>query len=707
MSIKKSILARVQVAFLAIILLALVIGLQIINIQFIQGADWQRKAEEIGLQYRVKKANRGNIYAENGLFLATSLPLYRLSIDPTIASDSLYGAKVDSLCVLLANFFQDQPRLNYLRKINDARLSRKRYVTLNTRLLTYTEKAQISKWPIVREGSFRGGVLFEKVYERTYPFKNLGVRTIGYINETGDGAGLEISFNKQLAGTDGKALYQRVPGGEWLPLNSGAQIRPIDGYDIYTTIDINIQDVAHQALDETMQKTEATYGCAIVMEVKTGAIKAMVNLGKNKKLDGKFEYIESYNYAIGDQGNTDPGSTFKVASLLALLSDTTLTLQDTIETGGGTFQYYDRIMTDTRAGGWGRLTIQQCLENSSNIGISKLISRHFGKKPDKYIEYIKKFGLSSPLDNNMKMSGMAKPYIKSPQDPTWSGVTMPWMSIGYESKLTPLQMLTFCNAIANDGYLAMPNLVRKVKKADEDMEVFQPQVGKTRIASPAALAKLKTAMEGVVLRGTAKNIKSNRFGIAGKTGTSQKLNARGRYIQKYHASFMGFFPADNPVYSCIVVIDEPKGEDQYGADVCAPVFKQIADRLYDQDINVQSRPMLKREAPLFQTNLPNNQVGFAEDIKQVCDILHIPTMSAQKDELVAPIAGKFEVDWQERKIKPNTIPDVKGLSLRDALYLLENQGLKVLFTGKGRVKTQSMMPGSPLRKGEKIIIQLE
>lgn len=705
MSIKQSILIRVQFAFLGILFIAFIISLKIIYIQFIKGADYQKKAQEIGLQYRLRKATRGNIYADNGVLLATSIPLFKLCLDPTTASENLYGAKIDSLSGLLADFFQDRTKRDYLLKINDARKSKRRYLVINNRLLTNAEKEKMARWPIFREK--KGGVIFEKVDERTYPFKELAGRTVGYINENNEGVGLEMSFQKSLGGVDGKALYQKSFGNEWIPINSGTQIKPINGVDIYTSIDVNIQDIAHNALYEAMQKSEAAYGCVIVMEVKTGEVKAMANLGRLKNADGQFEYHESYNYAIGDQGSTDPGSTFKAASMLALAEDTTFSLKDTIETGGGSYRYFDRTMTDTRAGGWGKLTVLQTFAYSSNIGVSKLITRHFGRKPDEYIAYLKKFGLATSLESSFKMSGMAKPFIKDTKSPYWSGVTLPWMSVGYETQgISPLQILTFYNAVANDGYLVQPKIVRKVKKADQTLEEFPTIVSKEPICKPQSLVLLKEMLEAVVDFGTAKNIKSTQYKIAGKTGTSQKLNNRGRYIKKYHTSFAGYFPADNPKYSCIVVIDEPKGAEQYGADVSAPVFKAISDKLYAQDIDVQSQPLIKRQAPLFQTNLPSNQVSFAEDIKEICANLNIPTVDVKNDELVVPEAGKMTVHLKERKVKPNTIPDLKGLSLRDAIYILENQGLKVFFSGKGRVKTQSLMPGSPLRRGEKIVIQL-
>jgi cell division protein FtsI (penicillin-binding protein 3) len=689
--------------FIALTVIIFLVFLQIINIQWVQGSHWQERAQQIGLQYRVKKATRGNIYSDEGVLLATSIPLYKLSIDATIVPEDVYGIKIDSLSRLLADFFKDKAPMDYLQRINEARRTGKRYLVLNNRLLTFTERKMVEKWPIFREGANKGGVLFEKVEERTYPFKELGARSIGYVNETGEGVGLEFSFEKQLAGKDGKALYQRLTGGDWKPIGSGVRVRPDDGYDIYTTLNVNIQHLVQEALKSAVLEHQANYGCAIVMDVRTGEIKAIANLGKVKE----GEYAENYNYAIGDQGSTDPGSTFKIASMMALLEDSTkLSLTDTVETGDGNYRYYDRVMKDTRVGGYGKITVKQALAYSSNVGISKLVSKHFGKKESKYIDYLKRFGLSTPLES-MRLKGIFPPYIKNPQDPTWSGVTLPWMSVGYETRLSPLQVITFFNAIANNGYWIPPQLVRNVRQQDKFLEKYQNKTNEKPICSPQTLASLRDMMEAVVEYGTAKNIKTDKYKIAGKTGTSQKLNNRGRYIQKYRTSFVGYFPADKPKYTCIVVIDEPKGADQYGGDVCAPVFRQIADRLYAQDADVQSKMELKREAPLFQTNLPATHIGHIEDLKNICNELHITNQPRPNNEWVSPIAGRYTVDWQERKIAANAVPNVKGLTLRDAIYLLENKGLKVYFAGKGRVKTQTLAPGAPLRKGDKIVIALE
>ncbi|MEO1653265.1 MAG: penicillin-binding protein, partial [Bacteroidota bacterium] len=566
------------------------------------------------------------------------------------------------------------------------------------------DKKELEQWPIFRLGQFKGGVLFEKVDKRTYPFKNLAKRTVGFVNANGEGAGIERSFDKELAGIDGRALYQKIAGGDWKPVRNSARIRPVDGFDVYTTLNVNMQDVAHQALEKALIQHDANFGCVVIMEVNSGEIKAMVNLDRVKA----GVYRENYNYALDDEGSLDPGSTFKTPSMMALLEDTTLTLSDTIETGGGTYRYYDRVMRDTRSGGWGRLTLNEAFIYSSNIGVSRLISRHFGqmkRNPDLYVNYIHKFGLGEAL-TSLHMAGIAKPYIKNTTDNTWSGVSLPWMSIGYELKVSPLQLLTFYNAIANDGYAMAPYLVRKITNAGEVIKEYKSQKSTTPICSPETLLKMKILLRGVVERGTAKNINTKKYSISGKTGTSQKIDTRGRYIKKYKASFAGFFPSDEPKYSMIVVIDEPRGAEQYGGDVSAPVFRRIADQLYKMDVDIQTKD-IPRETPLYMTNLPRNEVGSVDDIIQISQELGISTQPKTENEWVSPVPRRYAVQWRELKIQHGTIPNVKGMTFRDALYLLENKGLEVFYSGKGRVKTQSLMPGSPLRRGDKIVINLE
>src|SRR5690554_4270114 len=432
---------------------------RITQVQFVEGDKWREMSDNINLQYRVVNATRGNIYSSDGSLLATSLPFYRVVLDPSIAKSEVYKSGLDSLANLLSGFYKDKSAAAYKRMINDARLNGKQYLMVNRRQIGYQEKLRMMSWPIFREGRMGGGVIFEKIDRRYRPFKSLAGRTVGFLNENDYGVGLEYSFNEELQGRNGEALFQKIAGGSWKPLHDAHDIRPEDGYDVVTTLDVNIQDVAESALLRQLLNKKAEFGCVIVMEVATGHIKAITNLQRNKAGN---HYGEYYNYAVGEQGLTEPGSTFKLLSVLALLEEGPLSLEDSIDTGSGTYAFYDRIMRDVKHGGHGRITVREAFEKSSNVGISRLVNEQFGVKPSKFMEYIHKTGLDKPLGFQIK--GEGTPYFKQPGDRNWYGTTLPWMSIGYELKVTPLQTLTLYNAVANNGKMVKPMIVKSITR---------------------------------------------------------------------------------------------------------------------------------------------------------------------------------------------------------------------------------------------------
>lgn len=681
-----------------IFLFAVAIVVKIADIQFVEGKKWAQIAEDIGLQYKKVKATRGNIYSDNGSLMATSLPFYKIAMDPSIPSDKIFKYGLDSLAYLLSAHFQDRSPQEYKRRINDARVKKKQYLVLNAQQINYQEKKVMSEWPIFRKGRHKGGVIFEKVDKRFRPFATLGFRTIGFINKNGNSRGLEYSFNDLLSGTDGEALYQKMAGGNWKPIYDGTEVPSQQGFDIETTIDINLQDVSESALLRALKMHDADYGCVIVMEVQTGEIKAISNLSRVE--EGK--YWEEYNYAVASQGSTEPGSTFKLASMIALFEDTNLSLGDSIETGKGQHKFYDRVMRDAKPGGYGKITVQQAFEKSSNIAVSKMVDHHFGLNPQRYIDYIASMGLTKPL--GFQMIGEGLPKVKSPDDKSWSGTTLPWMSIGYEVELTPLHTLAFYNAVANEGKMIQPIIVKRAFKADKVKEVYEAGVIKEKICSDETLEKVKIMLKGVVERGTADNIKNSHYSIAGKTGTSLILK-NGRYTRNYYTSFAGYFPADRPRYSCIVVINDPKGFQQYGSDVAAPVFKEIADKIYARDIEMH--PPFPTEAIATSEGLPVIKAGMHEDLKLICNILGISNSSEnQTEEWVKVSNNNNSVVWEPNGLDLDKVPDVKGLTLKDALYMLENKGLRVEYQGKGRVVNQSQVPGSKTIKGSIITIKL-
>ncbi|MEN8248165.1 MAG: penicillin-binding protein [Bacteroidota bacterium] len=694
MNIKNSILFRVRLSFIIVVLMALAIIVKMGIIQFAEGEKWNELAAQMRLQYREVEATRGNILSDNGSLLATSIPFYRLALDPSRPSRELLAEELDSLAMLLSRFYGDASVPSYKRKIIDARKSGKRYIMINRQLIDYQDKKMMSDWPLLRHGRMDAGVLFEKVDKRFRPFNYLAQRTVGFINENNNGAGLEYSFNESLAGKPGKALFRKTLG-DWKPVPDASEVRPVDGYDLETTIDINLQDVAGSALLRALESHNADYGTVVVMEVKTGQIKAMSNLGKLKS--GK--YGEKYNYAVGSHGLREPGSTFKLMTMMALLEETNLQLSDTIDTGDGSHTFYKSTIKDHEKGGYGKITVEEAFEVSSNIAMAKLADQYFGTKPQMFYNQIEKVGLTRPI--GFQIAGEGQPKVSKPEE--WSGLSLPWMAHGYGLELTPLHTLNFFNAVANDGVMMRPYIVQRVKRADKVIEEFGPTVMNNAICSMTTIAKLQMLLEGVVESGTAKNINNTQYKIAGKTGTAVTLK-NGRYQKAYMTSFAGYFPANNPEYSCIVVIENPKGFWQYGSSVAAPVFKEIADKMYVEDIEMHLAldDNYNPEYGVF----PLIRAGYKPDLQLICNNLGVSNHSDGQVEWAKTRINDNSVEWKDNKVKPGVTPDVIGMTLRDALYVLESCGYRVRMSGEGRVKKQSIMPGRKINKGDKITIEL-
>jgi cell division protein FtsI (penicillin-binding protein 3) len=687
------------VVFILIAFATAAIPLRIAKIQVEEGDKWREKAQTINFQYREVPATRGNIYAGDGSLLATSLPFYRVALDPTMAKKALFDSGIDSLANNLSAYYRDKSAKAYKRMIMDARLEKKRYIVLNRRQVGYQDMQKMAEWPIFREGRLGGGVLFEKVEKRYRPFNSLASRTVGFVNEDEYGAGIEYSFNEYLKGRDGKALFQRIAGGSWKPVFDAEDIKPEDGFDVITTLDVNIQDVAETALLRQLEDRDAAFGSVIVMEVKTGKIKAIANLQKNKNGLG---YGENYNFAIGDQGNTEPGSTFKLFSMLALLEENKVSLEEKIETGNGAHRFYNQVMRDAKNGGYGTITIREAFEKSSNVAISKLVDMHFGSSPSKFLGYLDQVGLREPFD--FQLAGEGKPFFKKPGEKDWYGTSLPWISIGYESKLNPIHTLALYNAVANEGKMVKPYLIQAILRGNKIEKQWDTEVIRKKIASEKTVKQLQELLEGVVVRGTAKNIANAEYAIAGKTGTAQKLE-NGRYTKRYYTSFAGYFPADRPKYSMIVVIDSPTGFAAYGGDVSAPVFKEIADKIYavDLELNPSSQDLIASEEK--SSNTPFVKAGKADEIHQILEKLGVPSAPVQPEEWVKVVANQNQINWKTNDTDAATVPDVSGLSLRDALFILENKGIRVNYSGRGIVKSQSLNPGTPLQSNT--IIKLE
>lgn len=698
MNIKKTILLRVRIAFLFAFGFSLLIIWQIFNIQAFEGAKWRKMVEDVTFKYMPVKATRGNIYSDNGSLLATSLPFYKLTIDPTVASEEDFDAGIDSLAMLCARYFGERSEREYKQKIKQYRHTHKRYLVLSRKMFNFQQKKKMETWPLVRLGRLKGGIVFEKIDKRYTPFGQLCYRTIGFVNEENNGVGLEKSYDARLGGQDGKTLFQKMAGNTWKPLHDENEVKPVLGYDIQTTIDINLQDVAEDALNKHLMAHDADYGCVVLMEVATGEIKAIANLGKSSG----GGYIEDYNYAVANQGLTDPGSTFKLASLMALFEDKEADVTDSVFVGNGELRFNDKIMKDSKPPMRRHLSIEEVFAKSSNVGVSKLIFDHFGKNPKRYIELIKGFHLNDPIDFQMK--GEAKPYIKDTKDSTWSFLSLPWMSIGYEMRMSPLIMLNFYNAVANNGKMIKPIIVKKVWSGEQVVEEYKTEVVDSKICSESTIEKLKKCLVAVVEHGTAHNIYTENYSIAGKTGTAQKIK-NGQYTKSYYTSFCGFFPADKPKYSCIVVIDNPKGFSQYGSDVAAPVFREIADKVYSQDYEMHKDLKLQANAEK-SGEFPLLRSGYKDELQYLCNMFGISNHYEGEEDWVAANPTNNAIIWQSRKVVENLVPNVSGMSLRDALFVLENAGLRVRFSGRGRVQTQSLSPGTRFYKGSTVYLNL-
>lgn len=695
MNIKKSILLRVRIAFLFVVLFAIAVVVKTGHIQFVEGEKWSKLGAKISFDYRRVKATRGNIYSDNGSLLATSLPFYKVAFDATVPKDEVFRAGVDSLAGKLSRFFGDKSKEEYRRILKDARAGHKRYVILNRRQINYQGKKEMMAWPIFREGRLRGGAIFEKIDRRYRPFSNLSDRTIGFVNEDEVGAGLEYSFNKQLGGTDGYAYYQKLAGGVWMPVQDANNVKAENGLDLQTTLDVNLQDVAETALLKAMKAHNADDGLVAVMEVSTGEIKAVSNLSSN----GQGSYYEKFNFAAA--GLFEPGSTFKLVTMIALLEDTNIELSDTIDVGNGEYTFYNRTIRDHEEDGLGRVSIQEAFEHSSNVAMAKLVDKHFGLRPQKFVDYLDKLKLSKPL--GVQLVGEPMPKIKRPGQKGWSGISLPWMAYGYGFEITPLHTLALYNAVANGGKMIKPVFVRSVSHADEAEEKFETEVLNSQICSGKTLDKLQILLEGVVEKGTAQNIKGTHYRIAGKTGTSQILE-NGRYARKYITSFVGYFPAHSPKYSAIVLIKNPRGWYQYGSSVAAPVFKEIADNIYARDINLHE-PMDVRKFAKTDV-LPVIRAGNQQELTMLCNDLGISNHSQTEEEWVRSSRTGDGVNWKKATGGRDMAPDVMGMTFRDAIFLLEKSGLNVFYEGKGRVQQQSITAGARVKKGDRIYIRL-
>lgn len=493
---------------------------------------------------------------------------------------------------------------------------------------------------------------------------------------------------------------QKISGGIWMPVNDDNEFDPENGKDIITTLDVSIQDVAENALLKTLLKNNANHGCVIVMDVKTGAIKAIANLGRDKD----SVYKELYNYAIGEAH--EPGSTFKLASMLSLLEDGYIKLTDTIDTEHGRKVYGQQIMKDAEDHGESRVTIEKCFAISSNVGVSKLVYQNYNKNPDKYLKHLRDLQLDQLV--GIEIPGERVPYIKNTRDKLWNkSVSLPWMAVGYELNITPLRLLTLYNAVANNGVMMKPFIVQSIQEYGEPTKEFSPIIINQKICSDATLASLQELLNDVVIEGTAHNLMNPYYSIAGKTGTAQITNIGGGYVNHiYQSSFYGYFPAVNPIYSIAVVINNPSNGIYYGSAVAGPVFKEIADNIFST--NLEIHPTMEKDTTTYNATLPIVKNGYSSDLKYLFSNLGIPFINDEEGTWLQQIANEklVELTSSNKTVIAGVVPDVKGMGLRDAIYLLESSGLHVKVEGIGMVKNQSLPAGTKISKGQFITITL-
>lgn len=629
-------------------------------------------SEQVNFSVVSDQAQRGDILAEDGRILVSSVPYYRIYLDTQCSVDSVWNNGIDELSKGLAEILGTKSAAQWKRDLTNARKENMRYYRI-TGKVDYQTKNQLKSLPIFKLPKYRGGFIAEMDERRTQLNGNLASRTLGFVNSDGSAmVGIEGAYNDYLKGSDGKVVRQKLTGGDWITIDSDNNIPSVNGDDVQTTIDIDLQDVANNALMNQLSTHGADHGCAIVMEVATGDIKAIANLSRTANGD----YTEDYNYAIGE--SVEPGSTLKLASIMAVLDHNKKDTADIIETGNGAERVGNiRIIRDSHTGGFGTLTVKQVFEKSSNIGTSKIVYESYRSDPEMFVAKLDSFGLSRKL--GIELSGEGSPLIRHPGDNGWSRQSLLQMSYGYEVALTPLQILTFYNGVANNGKVMKPRFVSSIKRNGEIIEEFPPVVLNEQLASERTIKIAKELMEGVVENGTGTNLKTADYKIAGKTGTAQIANNNLGYRtgarMAYRASFVGYFPADNPMYSCFVVVSNPTSGVYYGNVVAGDVFREITDKIY---------------ASSFYKELPINEDRNEDN--ETTDSRVMYHSNTTIEQLAVANIG-------------DSIPDVKGMSLRDALYLLESSGYVVEHSGKGKVIRQSPAAGTKNYKG-KITINL-
>ncbi len=660
-----------------------------------------QKEEEI-------KPKRGNIYSCDGQLMASSVPIYRLHMDTQVEAlhvndGKLFKEYIDSVSTALSSYFKDRSASEYKRLITQGYNKGARWLLLQPRHISYMELKEVMEFPLFNKGRNKSGLIPDEQTRRERPFGTLANRTIGYVygnEEKGGSSGLEKYFDKELRGVPGKCVTQKAA-------NQSVRItqkEPISGADIISTIDIDLQDIAEYALLQKLKQLDAQLGSVILMEVKSGEVKAIVNMEKT----ASGGYAELRNTAVGNLD--EPGSTFKIASLMAAIDDGYVSIYDSVDVGNGKYQFYDRTMTDHNAhkGGYGNISVQNAIEASSNVGVSRVINDNYKKNPSKFVEKLYEMGLNEPLD--LEIPGAALPKIRKPNDTInkWYGTTLPWMSIGYDVQIPPIYTLAFYNAIANDGKMIKPYFVKEIRRENETIETFSTKVIRSSICKDETLRQIKTALEGVVWSkryGTAKQAQSNKIRIAGKTGTAQLSEGKGGYSGQTHiVSFCGYFPIEEPLYTAICVIRKPRIGAASGGAMCATVVRDIAERAQALHNEIETDEI--QDDTTFVFEQPYVKAGLYRKVKKAArkSDLHISNSESEWSKFTKDKNNTLAT--VELEISEYFMPNVVGMGASDALYAVERTGMQVELEGMGRVVRQSVIAGTRATEGRRVTLIL-
>ena len=706
---------KTYLVYFLVLLFGIALIVKIILVQTKDSEELKKLAQQKELRVRTLEASRGNIYSSDGQLMATSIPQYDVFFDYKAVDSTLLANKIDSLCIQMSELFPKRTPAQWKAFFAEGMVKKNRHykIGLNISLAEYNK---MQKFVIFNQGLYKGGLIAEKKIRRERPFKELAGLMLGMANEEqGYFFGIEGAYNEYLRGVNGHQLVRRIHHGDWMPVNSEDDVEAQNGDDVITTFDIKLQDIVESALNHTLTENKAEQGCAILMDVETGYVKAMANLRLNHET-GKYE--ESYNVAMAER--YEPGSVFKIASMVVLFNhkeDTKLT--DLVNIGTGPIKFSNRVMKDDHSFAKGGIcTVQEVIEQSSNKGTAVLITKAFAAHPEKYVDGLYALGLNKKIGTGIK--GEAQPVIKHPNDKTkdgrklWSNVSLPWMSIGYEVNVTPMQLIMLYNAIANGGRLMKPQFVTEIRRGSQTVEKYDPICLNEHIASPESIKKLQTMLEGVAIRGTAKRqFAGCVVNVAGKTGTAQYYDRVQGYAyhepgigrKLYNTTFVGYFPAEQPRYSCIVMVSRARGRFWAAGGVSAPGFREIAEKVYAMRIGTQDDDSIK-VAPRIASEpvivRHDKETAFLKSIAKDYNDFAIngEWVTVEQNE-----SGETKI--KEARLQSGRVPNVIGMDISDAVYLLENMGIKTNFVGQGTVKEQSLRPGDTVRANSIIHLTLE